>query len=330
MPKSASHRRPSVSPPPTQRRQPLPGQQPKPVVEDPEAAKRIKAILDSPSYRLADEDVDFLNCGDARGPRLQLDYLKPELLMEKNSIRQTIVVLGGTRIREAAAMERELASLRAAQARERDNAELARRIGVAERLLAKSTYYDVAREFGRLVGRSGPDLEVHDLVIMTGGGPGIMEAANRGAIDVEAKSVGLNIHLPHEQYPNPYITPDLCFCFHYFAMRKLHFMMRARALVAFPGGYGTFDELFEALTLVQTRSIKPVPIVLVGKEFWQKAVNIDFLVAEGVVDPEDRDLFWYAETAQEIWDGILFWYEAAGMPLRRVSAGDSCTGPTGI
>ncbi len=150
---------------------------------------------------------------------------------------------------------------------------------------------------------------------MTGGGPGIMEAANRGAYDAGTKSIGLNISLPHEQYPNPYITPDLCFRFHYFALRKLHFLMRARALVAFPGGYGTFDELFETLTLVQTRKIKPVPVVLVGEHYWRQAINIDFLVEEGVIDPEDRELFWYAETAQEIWDGILHWYDAFGEPL---------------
>jgi uncharacterized protein (TIGR00730 family) len=152
-------------------------------------------------------------------------------------------------------------------------------------------------------------------VIMTGGGPGIMEAANRGAYDVGAKSIGLNIHLPHEQYPNPYITPDLCFRFHYFALRKLHFLLRAKALVAFPGGYGTFDELFETLTLVQTRTIQPVPIVLVGERYWRRAVDIDFLVDEGVIDPEDRELFWFAETAQEVWDGILSWHEVNGEPL---------------
>jgi len=144
----------------------------------------------------------------------------------------------------------------------------------------------------------------------------MMEAANRGSFDVGAKSVGLNISLPHEQYPNPYVTPELCFSFHYFALRKLHFLLRAKALVAFPGGYGTFDELFEVLTLVQTRKIKPIPVVLVGETYWRRAVDMDFLVDEGVIDPEDRDLFWFAETAQEIWNGILHWHDAGSEPLR--------------
>ncbi len=183
---------------------------------------------------------------------------------------------------------------------------------MAERILANSHYYDVAREFGRLISEATNDSE---LTIMTGGGPGIMEAANRGAFDNGSKSVGLNIHLPHEQFPNPYITPDLCFRFHYFALRKLHFLLRTRALVAFPGGYGTFDELFETLTLIQTRSINPVPIVLVGKTFWEKAVNFDFMVDEGVIAEEDRELFWYAETAEEIWGGILQWHKENGESL---------------
>jgi hypothetical protein len=152
-------------------------------------------------------------------------------------------------------------------------------------------------------------------VIVTGGGPGIMEAANRGAFDAKALTVGLNITLPHEQYPNSYITPELCFQFHYFAIRKLHFLLRARAMVAFPGGFGTLDELFETLTLMQTRKIKPMPIILVGESFWRKAVNIDFLVEEGVIDPEDKDLFWYAETAEEVWGGIVEWYRKKGEPL---------------
>jgi uncharacterized protein (TIGR00730 family) len=151
---------------------------------------------------------------------------------------------------------------------------------------------------------------------MTGGGPGIMEAANRGAFDAGAKTVGLNIHLPLEQYPNPYVTPELCFRFHYFGLRKLHFLLRAKALVAFPGGYGTMDELFEVLTLVQTRTIAPIPVVLVGEAYWRKVVNFDFMVDEGVIDPEDRDLFWFAETADEIWNGIVEWHEQFGSPLR--------------
>ncbi|HTW92088.1 MAG TPA: TIGR00730 family Rossman fold protein [bacterium] len=317
MPKSAKTQRVPPPPHPTQRRTPLPWQRPKPVADDPEADKRVKAIMESPSYRPADEDVAFLNSDEARPLRLQLDYLKPELMLEQHSIRHTIVVFGGTRIREPAAIERELAALRAARECDPANHDVADRVATVERLLAKSHYYDVAREFGRLVGRSGPDLQIDDLVVVTGGGPGIMEAANRGAGDAGAKSVGLNIRLPHEQYPNPYVTPGLCFRFHYFALRKMHFLMRARALVAFPGGYGTFDELFETLTLVQTRTIKPLPVVLVGETFWRQAVNIEFLVSEGVIDPEDKDLFFYAETAQEIWDGILHWYDASGMPLRK-------------
>jgi uncharacterized protein (TIGR00730 family) len=174
----------------------------------------------------------------------------------------------------------------------------------------------VAREFGRLVSAMNQTANGQHRVVVTGGGPGIMEAANRGAFDIGAKSIGLNISLPHEQYPNPYITPDLCFNFHYFAMRKLHFLLRAKALVAFPGGYGTFDELFEVLTLVQTRKIKPIPVVLVGESYWRRAVNLDFMVDEGVIDKEDRELFWFAETAQEIWNGILHWHDASGEPLR--------------
>lgn len=302
-------------PHPTQRREPLPSQRPQ-FEDDPEAQKRIKAILESPSYCQPDQDLDFLNRGDVRGVRLELDYLKAEILIQQHAIRHTIVVFGGTRISEPAAIRRELEGLRASLSADPANTDLTRRIEVAERLQAKSHYYDVAREFGRLVASSRPDTQRPDLAVMTGGGPGIMEAANRGAYDVGAKSIGLNIHLPCEQYPNSYITPELCFRFHYFALRKLHFLMRARALVAFPGGYGTLDELFETLTLIQTRTIKPVPVVLVGESYWRQAVNVDFLAAEGVIDPEDRELFWYADTAQEIWDGILHWHEVNGEPLQ--------------
>ncbi|HKX09298.1 MAG TPA: TIGR00730 family Rossman fold protein, partial [Stellaceae bacterium] len=195
------------------------------------------------------------------------------------------------------------------------NAELRRRLAVAQRIVANSRYYEIAREFGRIVGKAGSDGAQRRIVVMTGGGPGIMEAANRGAYDAGADSVGLNITLPHEQYPNPYASPDLCFRFHYFANRKLHFLLRARALVAFPGGFGTLDEVFEVLTLVQTRKMVPVPIVLVGEAYWRKVLDVDFLVEQGTVDPEDRELFWFAETAEQIWRGILHWYDAAGRPL---------------
>ena len=308
-------RRPPPRPPGGQRQRPLPDQRPKPAAEDPAAPLRVHAILDSPSYRIADQDPDFLGLDDTRGLRLHVDYLKPELLLREHGIRHTIVVFGGTRIHEPAAAQTELDACRAALAIAPDDPDLVRQLMVAERRAAKAHYYDVARELGALVGCSGEGPQDCRVVVMTGGGPGIMEAANRGAFDIGAKSVGLNISLPREQYPNPYITPELCFRFHYFALRKLHFLQRARALVAFPGGYGTFDELFETLTLVQTRKIRPVPVVLVGESYWRRAVDFDFLVDEGVIDPEDRDLFWFAETAQEIWDGIQRWHEANGGSL---------------
>jgi uncharacterized protein (TIGR00730 family) len=285
------------------------------VEEDADALRRIQAIRESPSYRLAEQDIDFIRRDDIRGPRLQLEYLKPEIMLSEEGIDHTIVVFGSTRIPEPAAARRQLEALRTAQAAGPSGVELARRVAVAERILAKSQYYDVAREFGRLVGDAGWHASKPRVVVMTGGGPGIMEAANRGAFDAGAKSVGLNIDLPHEQYPNPYISPELCFRFHYFALRKLHLLLRAKALIAFPGGYGTIDELFEILTLIQTRKIKPIPVVLVGESYWRRAVDIDFLADEGVIDQEDRELFWFAETAQEIWSGIVDWYESCGEPL---------------
>ena len=293
----------------------LPWQQPKATEEDPGALERVQAILNSPSYRRADNDGDFLAQDGVRGVRLQIDYLKPELLLEEHEIHHAIVVFGSTRICEPAAARRKVEALCTLLADDPSNAELTRRLAIAERIQAKSHYYEVAREFGRLVGSANHGARKRHTVIVTGGGPGVMEAANRGAFDVGAKSVGLNISLPHEQYPNPYVTPELCFSFHYFALRKLHFLLRAKALVAFPGGYGTFDELFEVLTLIQTRKIKPIPVVLVGEAYWRRAVDMDFLVDEGVIDPEDRDLFWFADTAQDIWTGILHWHETSGEAL---------------
>lgn len=299
-------------PHPRQRREPLPWHKPKPAEEDVGAPARIRAILESGSYRPADQDVDFLNQAEVRGLRLQLDYAKAELLLEQHGIRSTIVVLGSTRIVEPAAARRTVAALRAALAADPGNRELSRRLAVAERVLAKSHYYDVAREFGRLASEAVQAPPGYRPVILTGGGPGIMEAANRGAFDVGAKSIGLNINLPHEQYPNPYVTPDLCFRFHYFAVRKLHFLLRSTALVAFPGGYGTMDELFETLALIQTRKIEPLPVVLVGEGYWRRAFDPDFLLDEGVIEAEDRELFWFAETARDIWDGILRWHALSG------------------
>jgi uncharacterized protein (TIGR00730 family) len=301
---------------PDKRQQPLPWCRPKSPDEDPDALSRIKAILASASYVPAEQDLAFLAGDRARGVRLQIEYLKTETLLEEHAIRDTVVVYGSTRIAEPAAARRCVKDLHQALETDPRNKLLIRELAVAERILAKSRYYEIAREFGRLVGSSrDKDGSQSGLTIMTGGGPGIMEAANRGAFDVGAKTVGLNISLPHEQYPNPYITPELCFQFHYFSLRKMHFLLRAKALVAFPGGFGTLDELFDVLTLVQTRKIKPVPIVLVGEEYWRRAIDIGFLADEGVIDAEDRELFWFAETANDIWSSILDWYDACGTPL---------------
>jgi uncharacterized protein (TIGR00730 family) len=300
------NKKPRIPPPahPHKRREALPWQEPKATEEDPEALKRVQAILSSPSYRRADNDSEFLARDGVRGVRLQIDYLKPELLLEEHEIHQTIVVFGSTRICEPAAARRKVEALRASLAADPSNMELGRRLAIAERIQAKSHYYDVAREFGRLVGSANHGARKHHTVIVTGGGPGMMEAANRGSFDVGAKSVGLNISLPHEQYPNPYVTPELCFSFHYFALRKLHFLLRAKALVAFPGGYGTFDEVFEILTLVQTRKIKPIPVVLVGESYWRRAVDSSMRVSS-------------------IWrTGIC-----SGLPIQRRTSGTvSCTG----
>ena len=314
-PTSNGAARPPEPPDPVLRREPLPDERPKPVHDDPDAARRVARLLNSPSYREADSDIDFLGSDDARGPRLELDYLKAELLLRRHGVTDAIVVFGSTRIVEPAAAREQLAAARAAAAAAPDDPERARRLRVAERIAEKSRFYEIAREFGRIVGAAGALPHGGRLAVVTGGGPGVMEAANRGAFDAGAENVGLNISLPREHFPNPYITPELCFRFHYFAMRKLHFVLRARALVAFPGGYGTMDELFETLTLAQTRVLKPLPIVLVGESWWRRVFDPDFLVEEGVIAPEDRALFWYAETAQEIWESILRWREKAGEPL---------------
>lgn len=300
---------------PNHRRQPLPWHRPKSGEEDPAAPAAIRAIVASASYQEADRDVDFLARNDTRGVRLQLDYMKAEHLLDGHGVAHTVVVFGSTRIPQPDSARRAVEACQAALAAAPDDPALRQRLAIAHRVMDKSRYYDVARDLGRLIGAVGEQALGGRIMVMTGGGPGIMEAANRGVHDLDKRSIGLNIALPHEQYPNPYVTPELCFRFHYFAVRKLHFLLRARALVVFPGGYGTMDELFEVLTLVQTRKISPLPIILVGRSFWQGAFSVDFLMNEGVIDPEDGELFWFAETAEEIWHDILRWYENAGQPL---------------
>ncbi|QDZ08712.1 LOG family protein [Sphingomonas panacisoli] len=253
---------------------------------------------ENPAYRLAFQDMDFLLREDLRPVRFQLELLKPELILDEAGIASTFVMYGSARIPEP---EKAKALLAAAK----DDA--ARKI--AERLVAKSKYYDVARELAQIASRYPVDDEgKRHFVVCSGGGPSIMEAANRGAADVGAESIGLNILLPHEQAPNPYVTPGLSLQFHYFALRKMHFLLHARALAAFPGGFGTFDEFFELLTLIQTGKIQPIPVLLYGREFWERVVNFEALVEEGVVSAKDLSIFTYCETAEEGWRHVEEFY----------------------
>lgn len=299
---------------PAKHKKAFPWQSKKSILDDPGAHERVNAILENPHYLPADRDSDFLRQDEVRGVRLEVDYLKPELLMRQYGIEHTIVVFGSTRIVEAAEARRKVEYLEEAQKRSSDPA-LEKELRIAKRILDKSVYYDMARTFGSLVGSCGRGPDDARVTLMTGGGPGIMEAANRGAFDVGAKSIGLNITLPHEQYPNPYISPELCFQFHYFAIRKLHFLRRAKALVIFPGGFGTLDESFGVLTLVETRKEDPLPIIFVGEVYWKKMLNFDMFVEEGVIDPEDLDIFKFAESAEEAWEMILQWHIDNGAPL---------------
>ena len=251
-----------------------------------DAASASQAIstpqTEHPAYKLAFQDMDFLLREDLRPVRFQLELLKPELLLEEAKIASTFVMYGSARIPEPAK---------------------------AQAMLDLATD-DTARELAQIASRMPRDQNgMRQFVVCSGGGPSIMEAANRGATDVGAESIGLNIVLPHEQAPNPYVTPSLSFQFHYFALRKMHFLLRARALAAFPGGFGTFDELFELLTLIQTGKIKPIPVLLFGREFWEKVVNFQALVDEGVVSQRDLGIFTYVETAEEAWDVVRAFYE---------------------
>jgi uncharacterized protein (TIGR00730 family) len=252
----------------------------------------------STAYKLAFQDLDFLLREDLRPVRFQLELLKPELFLDEAAIASTFVFYGSARIPEPDNADALIAAASTEKQRK-----------VAERLKANSKYYEEARRLARIASRIQPDEEgQRHFVVCSGGGPSIMEAANRGAVDVGAESIGLNIVLPHEQMPNPYVTPALSFQFHYFALRKMHFLLRARAVAIFPGGFGTFDESFELLTLIQTRKIKPLPIMFFGRDFWERVVNFDALVDEGVVAPDDLNLFRFVETAEEAWDYVCEYY----------------------
>lgn len=262
----------------------------------------------SSAYQLAFLDQDFLLRHELRSVRLQLELLKPELIQHDLKIKSTVVIFGSARIPEPDVAKRRLESIQAHLGKTPQDKDLLAQLKIAEKILEKSIYYNEARHLARLISRYGKDEEGHPLIVVTGGGPGIMEAANLGANEVGAKNIGLNIVLPMEQGPNAYITPELCFRFHYFAIRKMHFLIRAKALVVFPGGYGTLDELFEALTLVQTQKIKKMPIVLVGRKYWETLLNFNHMVEEGTIDQEDLNLFHFAETGYEAWKIIKRFY----------------------
>jgi len=270
----------------------------------PSDSDSFNPAAESSSYIPADRDTEFLQRDELRPLRIGIELLKPELIQREQGINSTIVVFGSARLQESTAAKHALQVAQEEAARTPQDPTCRQRVAIAQRQLALSRYYDVAREFGRLVSSTCQIDGRCDYVIVTGGGPGIMEAANRGAADVNAKSIGLNITLPHEQHPNPYITPALCFQFRYFAIRKMHFLIRAKALVAFPGGFGTLDELFETLTLLQTSKTENVVVVLVGRDFWERLINWQWLVENGFIAQQDLQLFHYAETAQEAWDLI--------------------------
>ncbi len=274
--------------------------------EDAGAANKVPETPQtrSPSYLLAYTDRDFLLRDELRPVRLQLELLKPELLQQDLGIQSTVVIFGSTRIPDAKTANEHLQKARTEAAASPSDPELSRKVEIARRIVEKTNYYEEARELGRIITSESQQDKRCEVVVVTGGGSGIMEAANRGAQEANGKSMGLNIVLPREQLPNPYITPELSFQFHYFAVRKMHFLMRARALVAFPGGFGTLDELFETLTLIQTNKIKPLPVLLFGKKYWQRIIHFEALVEEGTIDPNDLDLFQYVETAKEAWTAI--------------------------
>jgi uncharacterized protein (TIGR00730 family) len=279
---------------------------------DARAAEHVPSIpqTENTAYKLAFQDADFLLREDLRPVRFQLELLKPELLLNEADIGSTFVFYGSARI---PAPEMADALVAAAANPEQEK--------IAERLKAKAHYYDIARELARLASECAPDSDgKRNFVVCSGGGPSIMEAANRGAAEAGEESIGLNIVLPHEQMPNRYVTPSLSFQFHYFALRKMHFLLRARAVAVFPGGFGTFDEMFELLTLIQTGKVRPLPILLFGRDYWNRVVNFEAMVEEGVIAPHDLDLIHWTEDAHEAWDFVNEFYAEHPAPPRVQSA----------
>ena len=273
---------------------------------DAKAARHVPSSpqTESAAYKLAFQDTDFLLREDLRPVRFQLELLKPELLMNEAKIGSTFVFYGSARIPEPAMADALVAGATDDQQR-----------AIAERLKAKSHYYEVARERAKLASCCEPDEDgQRQFVVCSGGGPSIMEAANRGAVEQGVETIGLNIVLPHEQLPNRYVTPDLSFQFHYFALRKMHFLLRARAVAVFPGGFGTFDEFFELLTLIQTGKVRPLPVLLFGRDFWTRVVNFGALVEEGVIAPHDLDIFHWCEDAESAWEFVQRFYEEHPAP----------------
>jgi uncharacterized protein (TIGR00730 family) len=273
---------------------------------------RVRRLIESPTYIQADEDSAFLRRPEMCGVRLQLDYWKAAEKLQQLGVADTVVVYGSTRVEAPDRARRMLTDARSRLKEDPADARCERAVREAEVRVRLSAYYEVARELGRLAGSAPGTPKLPRLTIVTGGGPGIMEAANRGAFESRSPTVGMNIALPRDQLPNEYLTPELCFRFHYFAIRKLHLLEKAKATVFFPGGYGTCDELFEVLTLLQTRKIDPIPVVLVGEAYWRRLIDFQMLADEGMIAPGDLSLFRFCESAEDIWSAICGWYDAKG------------------
>lgn len=263
--------------------------------------KNLNLIINSDTYKLAYEDFAFLSRNEMRGIRMMLEITKPDLILEENKILSTIIIFGGASITEESKTKKRIDETKKLIKKNPSSISLKRNLNRLENLLLMSHYYESAKEFSKLASINNQSKNCNSHVIVTGGGPGIMEAANRGAFEANCKSIGLNISLPNEQSPNAFITPGLCFKFNYFALRKIHFVMRSLAAVFFPGGFGTLDELFELLTLRQTGMKNKIPIILFGREYWNKLINFEYLADIGLISDENLNLFEYADTASEAW-----------------------------